>query len=132
MDIVLEVFDTFLFDRLWSFVLPGTAKPSMHSDNGNVLSRNLGTATFSSQREQPTLHYYNPSTQYFQLEPSQYAYMSAWPRDNVYRQGISLYLITWYVWGRIHQSGSSEIPERAYFADSVEIFGTGSAIAKFS
>ncbi|MCJ1449275.1 MAG: c-5 sterol desaturase [Stictis urceolatum] len=38
---------------------------------------------------------YKPASQYLKLEPSQYAYMSALPRDNVWRQGITLYLITW-------------------------------------
>ena len=89
MDIVLEVCDTFLFDRLYASVLPGSALPSPKSDIVNAI-----TSTYSSLREQPTAHY-SPSTQFMQLEPSKYAYMSAWPRDNIWRQGISLYLITW-------------------------------------
>ncbi|KAL8746812.1 MAG: hypothetical protein Q9190_001217 [Brigantiaea leucoxantha] len=44
-------------------------------------------------REVPTI--IQPSSQFFHLEPSRFAYMSAWPRDNVWRQALSLYLITW-------------------------------------
>jgi len=89
MDIVLEVFDTFLFDRFWATVYPAS-NPSYAQ---NVAKH--ATATFSSMRELPTS--IQPSTQFFQLNPSQYAYMSEWPRDNIYRQGLTLYLITWYV-----------------------------------
>lgn len=90
MDIVLEVFDTFVFDRLYATILP-TIKAI---PNGRNFS-NDATSTFSSRRELPTA--IQASNQLFQLEPSKYAYMSAWPRDNIWRQGLSLYLITW--WG---------------------------------
>ena len=87
MDVILEVFDTFLFDRFYATVLPGST-PIL--ENSIVKD---ATATFSSRREIPTVI---PRTnQLFQLEPSQYAYMSQWGRDNIYRQGASLYLITW-------------------------------------
>jgi lathosterol oxidase len=90
MDIVLEVFDTFLFDAVWATVYPGSpSHPSLKN------SQNAASATFSSMREVATARP-KPSTQFFQLEPSKYAYMSAWPRDNICRQGITLYLITWY------------------------------------
>ena len=46
-------------------------------------------------REMPTPSYHAAS-QFLQLKPSDFAYMSAWPRDNVWRQTLSLYLITWY------------------------------------
>lgn len=89
MDIVLEVFDTFLFDRFWSTVYPA----STLNDPKKALKD--ATATFSSMREMPTA--IHPSTQYFQLAPSQYAYMSEWPRENIWRQFLTLYLITWYL-----------------------------------
>ncbi|MCJ1227742.1 c-5 sterol desaturase [Toensbergia leucococca] len=87
MDIVLEVFDTFIFDRLYANFLPA---------NLPAISRYVAkgaTSTFSSMRELPTA--YHPATQFLQLEPSQYAYMSAFTRDNIWRQALSLYLITW-------------------------------------
>ena len=94
MDIVLQVFDTFLFDRFWAFVHPA----STFTDTRNVVK--LPTTTFSSRREVPTA-IINASTKFFQLEPSPYAFMSAWPRDNIWRQFITLYMITWYVYNPI-------------------------------
>ncbi|MCJ1472826.1 c-5 sterol desaturase [Lambiella insularis] len=85
MDIVLEIFDTFLFDRLYASLLPGS---SLHFKTAVV--QNAATSTYSSMRELPT-----PASQLFTLEPSNFAYMSAWPRDNIWRQTLSLYLITW-------------------------------------
>ena len=90
MDVVLEVFDTFLFDRLYASLLPASliqfAKSSV---------KHVATSTFSSMREVPTAHSF--ASKFIQFEPSQYAYMSALPRDSIWRQVLSLYLITWYV-----------------------------------
>ena len=88
MDIVLEVFDTFLFDRFWSTVYPASSL----NDPKNAIKDS--TATFSSMRELPTT--IPSSTHFFRLAPSPYAYMSEWPRDNIWRQFFTLYLITWY------------------------------------
>ena len=108
MDIVLEVFDTFLFDRFWSTVYPAsTCKDPINVAKGT-------TATFSSMRELPTA--IHSSTQFFQLAPSQYAYMSEWPRDNIWRQFITLYLITWYA----SPSASNHRPQ---LTDSSRLFG---------
>ncbi len=90
MDIILEVFDTFLFDRLYAKILPAPSFASSYSP----LKHGAASATFSSMREMPTA--YHAASQFLQLEPSQWAYMSAWPRDNVYRQALTLYLVTWY------------------------------------
>ena len=88
MDILLEIFDTFLFDRFWSIVYPtSTLNNQKHAVKDT-------TATFSSMRELPTA--IHASTQFFQLAPSRYAFMSQWPRDNIWRQLFTLYLITWY------------------------------------
>lgn len=87
MDVVLEVFDTFLLDRLYAAALPAST-----ATYGKTVVKDA-TATFSSMRELPTPM--ARTNQLFQLEPSRYAYMSQWPRDNIWRQGISLYLITW-------------------------------------
>ena len=88
MDIVLDVFDTFLFDRLYATAFPRSfvagASPKVIED---------ATATFSSMRELPTA--VRSLNQFWNLEPSQYAVLSAWPRDNIWRQTLSLYLITW-------------------------------------
>lgn len=87
MDIVLEVFDTFLFDRLYATALPASIVSYGGQTSGHA------TSTFSSMRELPTS--VHPSTQLWKLEPSEYAFMSSWPRDSVWRQTLSLYLITW-------------------------------------
>lgn len=87
MDVVLEVFDTFLFDRFYAAALPASILVSPRHVVTNT------TTTFSSMRELPTA--VARTNQFFHLEPSQYAYMSHWGRDNTWRQGISLYLICW-------------------------------------
>lgn len=87
MDIVLEVLDTYAFDYAYAYFLP--AKPAPYGF-GDVNGANSTAQTLSSWQ-------YKPATHLFSLEPSQAAYMSAWPRDNIYRQAISLYLITWFV-----------------------------------
>ncbi|KAI4139549.1 MAG: hypothetical protein L6R39_006231 [Caloplaca ligustica] len=87
MDIVLEVFDTFLFDRLYATAFP---RPVASYDPHRT---DRATSTFSSMRETPTS--VQASTQLWKLQPSQYAYMSTWARDNIWRQTLSLYLITW-------------------------------------
>jgi Delta7-sterol 5-desaturase len=95
MDVVLELFDRFLFDRAYAAVLPA----SQSALNHHVLSHKLANATYSSMREMPTAEAvawtYEPSTSFFSLQPTDYAYMSQWPRDNIYRQATSLFLITW-------------------------------------
>ncbi|KAL8674611.1 MAG: hypothetical protein Q9168_000986 [Polycauliona sp. 1 TL-2023] len=90
MDIVLDVFDTFLFDRLYATALPRS--PTAGGSGSHMMATDP-TFTFSSMRELPTAgrslnHFWN-------LEPSQYAVQSAWPRDDIWRQTLSLYLITW-------------------------------------
>jgi len=91
MDIVLEIADTFLFDPLYATLLP-TSAPAFAAN-----------ATLSSVKEEPTGYasphatwQYEPSTAYFSVQPSKYAYMSQWPRDDWRRQLLTLYLITWY------------------------------------
>lgn len=89
MDVVLEVFDTFLFDWLYAAVLPSTAHYDYLKGNPN--------ATLAEIRQElpySTFHY-TPATNYISFEPSQWAYKSQWNRDNAFRQGLSLFLITW-------------------------------------
>ena len=88
MDIVLEICDTFLFDRLYAALLPASTPSSSRPFIKDA------TATFSSMRELPTA--IARTNRLFQLEPSKYAYISHWERDNVWRQGISLYIVTSY------------------------------------
>lgn len=91
MDIVLEVADTFIFDHVYSSLLPASATP---------FSAN---ATVSSIKQEPTgfalpaaTWQYEPASKYFSVQPRQAAYESTWPRDDWRRQLLTLYLITWY------------------------------------
>ena len=88
MDVVLEVFDTFLFDWLYAKGLPTSSPPVTKS-----VIQDAATTTFSSMREMPTT--YHAASQFLQLKPSHFAYMSSLPRDNMWRQLFSLFLITW-------------------------------------
>jgi lathosterol oxidase len=90
MDIVLEVFDTLLADRLYATLLPASLSSS--TTFASKYDANSTLSFFSDAQS----YLYEPSSRYLYLEPSKYAYMSAWPRDNIYRQAVSLYLITWY------------------------------------
>jgi lathosterol oxidase len=90
MDIVLEIFDTFGFDYFYSAILPAGPVPYDLSNNG------AGNSTTLPLRELSTWQY-RPATQWFSLTPHDAAYTSAWNRDNMYRQGLSLFLITWLV-----------------------------------
>jgi lathosterol oxidase len=83
MDIVLEVLDTYAWDYLYAALYPAKASHGAFEPASNA------TVPLTSWE-------YTPATKYLYLEPSEAAYQSAWPRDNIYRQGISLFLITWY------------------------------------
>ena len=88
MDIVLEVFDTFIGDHVYSALVP--VKPAPYDVAYDGSSNATIPQTFSSWQ-------YEPATHFFTLEPSQAAYTSAWDRDNIFRQAITLFTITWYV-----------------------------------
>jgi lathosterol oxidase len=91
MDIILELWDTFIGDRLYSSVLPASLSSSVSLPAfANVANSSL--ALFGAS--EPFV--YEPATQMLHLEPSKYAYLSAWPRNNMYRQFTSFFLITWY------------------------------------
>ena len=92
MDIVLEIFDTFLFDRVYATLLPASHPAASYP---SLKDGAATTTTFSSVREMPTASH--AVSQYLQLPASQWAHMSAWPRDYIYRQALTLYLVTWYV-----------------------------------
>lgn len=97
MDIVLEIFDTFIADRLYAAAIPASLGSAAYQS-----VKNVADATFSSLREGATPaaaaggYQFQPASQIYTLQPSRWAYMSAWPRDYAPRQALSLYLITWY------------------------------------
>ena len=84
MDIVLEVTDTYLLDYAYAWLLP--ARPAPYNFPDTVPAN---ATVFSTWQ-------YKPATAFFSTEPSPAAYMSAWARDNIYRQTFSLFLILWF------------------------------------
>lgn len=112
MDIVLEVTDSFIGDYFFSWVLPARRAPY---DYPNVPT-NGTDQTFSTWQ-------YKPSTHFFTIEPSQAAYMSAWPRDNIFRQAISLFLITWLV-GHL----PNPYPHLLHVADLLRLTGSSASL----
>lgn len=94
MDVILEVLDTYAFDRLYATVLPLTSSMLAMSTVGDFAGS--PNATWSTMaRGGVTPYKFEPASQYFSVEPSSYAFMSRWPRDNMARQAVSLFLITW-------------------------------------
>lgn len=90
MDIVLEVADTFLFDHIYSTILPSHPPASANATLSSIIHEPTGFAL-------PAIKWqYEPVSKYFSTQPSQAAYESAWPRDDWRRQLLTLYLITWY------------------------------------
>jgi Delta7-sterol 5-desaturase len=90
MDIVLEFFDTFFADRLYATILPVSVLSSVDA----FVAKNNATLPHVLFSESHNF-VYKPATKYIYLEPSRHAYMSAWSRDNICRQALSLFLITW-------------------------------------
>ncbi|KIX10485.1 uncharacterized protein Z518_01568 [Rhinocladiella mackenziei CBS 650.93] len=84
MDIVLEIVDTLVLDRVYATLLP--ASPSSY------VSQKSNNATSTAQYT----YIYEPASQFISLEPTHWTYSSSWPRDNIYRQAISLFAIVWF------------------------------------
>jgi len=84
MDVALEICDTFVTDYVFAALVPARPAPYDYPN----FKANGTDQTFSAWQ-------YKPATSLFSLQPSQAAYMSAWPRDNIYRQAITIYFITW-------------------------------------
>ncbi|GME66099.1 Sterol delta -desaturase erg3 protein [Neofusicoccum parvum] len=85
MDLVLEFCDAFVFDRVYSALLPAQARNvgEVGAGNGSVIQPCLDSYRFE------------PASQYISFPPSEHACMSAWPRENLWRQLVSLYIVTW-------------------------------------
>lgn len=74
MDVLLDVLDTFVFDRLYAAILPDTNADSAVIDS-SLLNQHVKL--------------------YFPLEPSSWAEASLLKRDNTARQTLSLFLMIW-------------------------------------
>ncbi|KAF7590321.1 hypothetical protein BBP40_002971 [Aspergillus hancockii] len=77
MDVILDVIDTFVLDRLYAAILPSSPIDPLHTTPENHIRYNQHVGI------------------YYPLEPSRWADASQWKRDNINRQAISLFLITW-------------------------------------
>ena len=77
MDVLLDVFDNYCFDKLYAKALP---------------ENHMGGLS----KVQNTNHTRRPEAVLEQsdLENSSNVYLSQWPRENVYRQCISLFVVT--------------------------------------
>ncbi|CAG8165805.1 unnamed protein product [Penicillium salamii] len=78
MDIFLDVLDTFILDRCYAFLSPD---PAAILKDGSLTAPDLNRHV----------------KVYYPLQPSNWAEASLWKRENLSRQALSLYLITWYV-----------------------------------
>jgi len=111
MDVVLEIFDQYVGDRLWAYMLPAFpgAQSALSPSKSDLL---LPNGTYSSMRQAATgvssAYTYHPASQYMNLEPSDFAYMSQWNRNNVWRQAASLFAITLYVLNLLLRSSCSK------------------------
>lgn len=88
MDIVLEVLDSYLFDHLYSAILPAKSAPYDLLKDGSVNGTSIPNAQTSTWQ-------YHPATEYFSIQPGPAAYTSQWARDNIFREATTLFLVTW-------------------------------------
>ncbi len=88
MDIVLEAVDTYALDYVYAYLLP--AGPAPFDLLGNGLKNQTVDVLTSTWK-------FVPASTYVSFAPRAAAFLSAWPRDYIWRQFISLFLITWCV-----------------------------------
>jgi hypothetical protein len=87
MDIALELLDTYALDWIYSAILP--AQPAPYN-----LKDGISNST-SADIQSASPWQYKPSSNIISFTPTEAAYTSQWTRDNVYRQTLSLFFITW-------------------------------------
>jgi len=99
MDIVLELCDTFFLDQLYARLLPKCSANPLFKPVSTISVSSSGYAGNATRYDAenyaaPSAWQYQPSTTYFTLQPSEYAWMSRWDRDHMVRQFLSLYVVT--------------------------------------
>ncbi|KAI9049571.1 hypothetical protein LZ554_006598 [Drepanopeziza brunnea f. sp. 'monogermtubi'] len=87
MDIALEFWDTFLFDNIYAAVAP--LKPATFSPISGAGNWTLPDIKAASQWQ------FQPASTLLSFSPRDAAYLSQVPRDNIFRQAFSLFLIMW-------------------------------------
>lgn len=76
MDIFLDVLDTLILDRFYASLSPD---PAATFNNDTLSTANLNRHI----------------RLYYPMQPSKWAEASLWKRDDIARQALSLYMITW-------------------------------------
>jgi lathosterol oxidase len=95
MDLVLEGFDTYLFDPVYASLYPVVPRGNIYSGlNGNASA--AGAILGDAPAPRFNNWEYKPASQYLSFQPLSWAYESSWQRDEPLRQFISLFVITWY------------------------------------
>ena len=102
MDFVLEIFDSVMFDRMYANLLPRDSAFSAFDPISTITAgfKNFDNSTTFDSATQGvdvlrSTWQFEPASSYMSVQPSEYAYMSRWDRDNIWRQFISLYILTW-------------------------------------
>lgn len=105
MDVVLEIFDTFVFDRVYANILPIQSSITNFDPVSTIAAsfKNSLVDANASYAQPPAVGDYGlsawtfqPASPLFSVEPSEYAYMSRWDRDNIFRQCVSMFALTWF------------------------------------
>lgn len=91
MDLVLEVADTYLLDRVYATLLPKTFN-SIIPDTPLFISNVLDT--ISNTTHDPSKEIYGLNANYYFFDETIYSGLSLLPRHNLLRQIISLFFIT--------------------------------------
>jgi lathosterol oxidase len=86
MDVVIEITDYLLWDRLYATVYPVSQQKLQNALNAGP------NATIANVH--PGYHF-EPASKYVSISPGQMAYMSEWARDDPYRQACTLFLVLW-------------------------------------
>ncbi|QIW98434.1 hypothetical protein AMS68_003952 [Peltaster fructicola] len=106
MDVVLEFFDTYVFDRAFATFAPIGHAYSVFEPISTLAAglKQYGAENESWAHAGQTIAgdvaqngwTWTPASQFVSFPPSQYAYQSSMDRDNIWRQAISLYFLTWF------------------------------------
>ncbi|PWY92632.1 copper-transporting ATPase [Aspergillus heteromorphus CBS 117.55] len=86
MDVILDVLDTFVFDRVYASVLP------------------IGNTTLEYAFQPPLNQHVG---RYYPLQPSEWATASSWKRDYLPRQAASLFFLMWFFGVAMYLFGST-------------------------
>jgi len=96
MDIILEIADTLALDRVYSFFLPASPSQYLYHTLKNATAPSFPSIHEGANGPTQFNYIYEPASQYISLNPTEWTYSSSLPRNNIYRQGLSLFFIVWF------------------------------------